>query len=44
VNVLGEPEREAVASVLASLEQDVEVTLELGPTAAAFRGVPRRRR
>ncbi|HET8813158.1 MAG TPA: hypothetical protein VFM67_11225 [Gaiella sp.] len=34
MNVLGEPEREAVASVLASLEQDVEVTLELGPTAA----------
>jgi alkyl hydroperoxide reductase subunit AhpF len=34
VNVLGAPEREAVASVLASLEQDVEVTLELGPTAA----------
>jgi len=34
VNVLGEREREAVASVLASLEQDVSVTLELGPTAA----------
>jgi alkyl hydroperoxide reductase subunit AhpF len=34
VNVLGERERDAVASVLASLEQDVDVTLELGPTAA----------
>jgi alkyl hydroperoxide reductase subunit AhpF len=34
VNVLGEREREAVASVLASLEQDVNVTLELGPAAA----------
>jgi alkyl hydroperoxide reductase subunit AhpF len=34
VNVLGEREREAVRSVLASLERDVRVTLELGPTAA----------
>ena len=34
MNVLGEREREAVASVLASLEQDVNVTLELGPAAA----------
>ena len=34
MNVLGEREQEAVASVLASLEQDVSVTLELGPTAA----------
>jgi alkyl hydroperoxide reductase subunit AhpF len=33
VNVLGEREREAVESVLASLEQDVAVSLELGPTA-----------
>ena len=33
MNVLGEREREAVQSVLASLEQDVAVTLELGPTA-----------
>ena len=33
MNVLGEREREAVRSVLASLEQDVAVTLELGPTA-----------
>jgi len=32
--VLGEREREAVASVLATLERDVQVTLELGPTAA----------
>ena len=34
MNVLGEREREAVASVLATLERDVQVTLELGPTAA----------
>ena len=34
MNVLGEREREAVASVLASLEQDVSVMLELGPAAA----------
>ncbi|HKP10436.1 MAG TPA: hypothetical protein VJT76_06855 [Gaiella sp.] len=34
MNVLGEREREAVASVLVSLEQDVNVTLELGPAAA----------
>jgi len=34
VNVLGERERDAVASVLSSLERDVAVTLELGPTAA----------
>ena len=34
MNVLGEREREAVASVFASLEQDVAVTLELGPLAA----------
>jgi len=34
VNVLGEREQEAVASVLAALERDVSVTLELGPTAA----------
>jgi alkyl hydroperoxide reductase subunit AhpF len=34
VNVLGEQEREAVGSVLASLEQDVSVMLELGPAAA----------
>ena len=33
MNVLGEREREAVESVLASLEQDVSVSLELGPTA-----------
>jgi alkyl hydroperoxide reductase subunit AhpF len=33
VNVLGDREREAVESVLASLEQDVAVSLELGPTA-----------
>ncbi len=33
MNVLGERECEAVQSVLASLEQDVAVTLELGPTA-----------
>jgi alkyl hydroperoxide reductase subunit AhpF len=33
VNVLGERERDAVESVLSSLEQDVAVTLELGPTA-----------
>ena len=32
--MLGEREREAVASVLATLERDVQVTLELGPTAA----------
>ena len=34
MTVLGEREREAVASVLATLERDVQVTLELGPTAA----------
>jgi alkyl hydroperoxide reductase subunit AhpF len=34
VNVLGERERDAVESVLSGLEQDVAVTLELGPTAA----------
>jgi alkyl hydroperoxide reductase subunit AhpF len=34
VNVLGERESEAVRSVLAPLEQDVAVMLELGPTAA----------
>jgi len=33
VNVLGERERDAVESVFSSLEQDVAVTLELGPTA-----------
>jgi alkyl hydroperoxide reductase subunit AhpF len=33
VSVLGEREREAVGSVLALLEQDVAVSLELGPTA-----------
>ena len=33
MNVLGERERDAVESVLSSLEQDVAVTLELGPTA-----------
>ena len=33
MNVLGEQERDAVRSVLATLEQDVRVTLELGPTA-----------
>jgi alkyl hydroperoxide reductase subunit AhpF len=33
VNVLGERERDAVASVFSTLEQDVAVTLELGPTA-----------
>ena len=33
MNVLGEGEREAVESVLSMLEQDVSVTLELGPTA-----------
>jgi alkyl hydroperoxide reductase subunit AhpF len=32
VNVLGEREREAVRSVFASLEQDIRVTLDLGPT------------
>ena len=30
---LGEREQEAIRSVLAGLERDVEVTLELGPTA-----------
>jgi alkyl hydroperoxide reductase subunit AhpF len=30
---LGESERDAIRSVLAGLERDVEVTLELGPTA-----------
>jgi alkyl hydroperoxide reductase subunit AhpF len=34
VNVLGEREGDAVRSVLAALERDVAVTLELGPTAA----------
>jgi alkyl hydroperoxide reductase subunit AhpF len=33
VSVLGEREVEAVRAVLAGLERDVEVTLELGPTA-----------
>jgi alkyl hydroperoxide reductase subunit AhpF len=33
VNVLGEQEQDAVRSVFAALEQDVRVTLELGPTA-----------
>ena len=33
MNVLGEQEQDAVRSVLATLEQDVRVTLELGPTA-----------
>ncbi len=33
MNVLGEREREAVESVLAALEQNVAVSLELGPTA-----------
>ena len=33
MNVLGERERDAVESVFSSLEQDVAVTLELGPTA-----------
>lgn len=33
MNVLGERERDAVASVFSTLEQDVAVTLELGPTA-----------
>ena len=33
MSVLGEREREAVGSVLALLEQDVAVSLELGPTA-----------
>jgi alkyl hydroperoxide reductase subunit AhpF len=33
VNVLGEQEQDAVRSVFATLEQDVRVTLELGPTA-----------
>ena len=33
MNVLGEREHDAVESVLSSLEQDVAVTLELGPTA-----------
>jgi alkyl hydroperoxide reductase subunit AhpF len=33
VNVLGEREADAVRSLLASVEQDVAVTLELGPTA-----------
>ena len=33
MSVLGEREREAVESVLALLEQDVAVSLELGPTA-----------
>lgn len=34
MNVLGERERDAVESVLSSVERDVLVTLELGPTAA----------
>lgn len=34
MNVLGEHEAEAVRSVLSSLEGDVAVTLELGPTTA----------
>ena len=34
MNLLGERESEAVRSVLSSLERDVAVTLELGPTAA----------
>ncbi len=34
MNVLGEREADAVRSVLASLERDVAVRLELGPTAA----------
>lgn len=34
MNVLGGRERDAVESVLSSLERDVLVTLELGPTAA----------
>jgi alkyl hydroperoxide reductase subunit AhpF len=34
VNVLGERESDAVRSVLSSVERDVAVTLELGPTAA----------
>jgi alkyl hydroperoxide reductase subunit AhpF len=33
VNVLGEREQDAVRGVLASLERDVAVRLELGPTA-----------
>ena len=33
MNVLGEQEQDAVRGVLAALEQDVRVTLELGPTA-----------
>ena len=33
MTVLGERERDAVASVFSSLERDVAVTLELGPTA-----------
>jgi alkyl hydroperoxide reductase subunit AhpF len=33
VNVLGEHESDAVRSVLSSVERDVAVTLELGPTA-----------
>jgi alkyl hydroperoxide reductase subunit AhpF len=33
VNVHGEQEQDAVRSVFAALEQDVRVTLELGPTA-----------
>jgi alkyl hydroperoxide reductase subunit AhpF len=32
-SALGEREQEAVRAVLAGLERDVEVTLELGPTA-----------
>jgi alkyl hydroperoxide reductase subunit AhpF len=34
VNVLGEREADAVRSALESLERDVTVTLELGPTTA----------
>jgi alkyl hydroperoxide reductase subunit AhpF len=33
VNVLGQQEQDAVRSVFATLEQDVRVRLELGPTA-----------
>ena len=34
MNVLGERERDAVEAVFSTLEQDVVVRLELGPTAA----------
>ena len=33
MNILGEREQDAVRGVLATLERDVEVKLELGPTA-----------